>query len=104
MQNFYITFLLIVTKFHEKTTSRSGGIKNLCPEGGEGVDSHPLPHLLKKEVLSEKQSLYNTFKLTKWMGIFQVGIFWVKISRGLGGGSNLTGKSLTGGNFPEKFS
>ena len=33
------------------------------------------------------------------MGIFQMGIFWVKISRGLGGGSNLTGKSLTGGNF-----
>ena len=52
-----MTFLLIVTKFHEKTTSRSGDIKNLRPECGEGVDSHPLPHLWKKEVLREKQSL-----------------------------------------------
>ena len=43
-----MTFLLIVTKFHEKTTSRSGGIKNLCPEGGEGVDSNPLPPYMDK--------------------------------------------------------
>ena len=68
--------LLILSKFHKKTLSRPGDIKIFRP--GKRMYTYTLPPFMEA-VLSEERHLM------KWVGIFQMGIFWVGIFRGEGG-------------------
>ena len=93
---FSMKILLILLKFHEETLSCSGDIKIF--RQGKRMYMYSLPPF-KEEVLSEER------QLMKWVGIFQVEIFWLGIFRGGkrwgGGGSNIPGGSLLGGTFPD---
>ena len=70
---FSMKILLILLKFHEETLSCSGDIKIF--RQGKRMYMYTLPPF-KEEVLSEER------QLMKWVGIFQVEIFWLGIFRG----------------------
>ena len=69
--------LLILLKFHEKTVTRSGDMKIVCPVRRmymHNLSPSPSPSLpFMDEVLSVER------QLMKWVGILQVEVFWVGI-------------------------
>ena len=83
---FFMKILLTLPKFHEKTLSRPGDIKNFCP--GWRMYIYTLPPLMDAVLSEERQ-------LMKWVGILQV-----RISRGEFPRVSLMGGNFPGGNFP----
>ena len=64
--------LLTLPKFHEKTLSQPGDIKLFYL--GRRMYIYTLPPIMDAVLNEERQ-------LMKWVGIFQVGIFWVGVFR-----------------------